>query len=334
MPRLIQKTLTPLIEIKQIKGIDNVTKDDLRLPPGYVRSANNVDIDTELMARRRKGILRALLSGRAHSGWSDEDRLCFVVLDEDLIQVNPDWTTTTILQDVGSTKMSFVKVGDRVFFSNRQVVGYIKDSIAHGFPTNVRSLREIMVGGELLEYFNSRLYATQDGMILRSVAGNPFEMDLKRDFIMLDGPVTMMLGVNGPGGPSGMYVSGGGECAFLSNLDPSLAEATYKKVLNVPAIPGSAVKTSRMNIGMIRQVAGESVVFSTKIGIYMGFPGGYVKDLTSNRYAVKDIQEGSSIIRWENGYRQYIFMGQAPAEIAGKEGSGSLKPLTGEGKIL
>jgi hypothetical protein len=333
MPRLIQKTLTPLIEIKQIKGIDNVTEDDLRIPPGYVRSANNVDIDTELMARRRKGVLRALLSGRAHSGWSDEDRLCFVVLNDDLIQINPDWTTTTILQGVGPMKMSFVKVGDRVFFSNRRRVGYIKDSVAHGFPTNVRPLRQVMVGGELLEYFDSRLYAAQGGMILRSVAGNPFEMDLKRDFIMLGGPITMMLGVNGPGGPSGMYVSGGGKCAFLSNLDPSLAEASYKKLLDVPAIPGSAVKTSRMNIGkMTPQVGGESVVFSTKIGIYMGFPGGYVRDLTSKYYAVKDIQEGSSIIRWENGYRQYIFVGQAPAEIAGKEGSGRLTSLIGEGK--
>lgn len=335
MPRLIQNTLTPLIEIKYIKGIDNVTTDDLRLAPGYVRVANNVDIDTEMMVRRRKGILQTLLSGRAHSGWSDEDRLCFVVLDDDLIQINPDWTTTTILPNVGSTKISFVKVGDRVFFSNRTVVGYIKDSVAHGFPTNVRPLREVMVGGELLEYFDSRLYAAQDGMILRSVAGNPFEMDLKRDFIMLGGPITMMLGVNGPGGPSGMYVSGGGKCAFLSSLDPSLGDATYKKLLDVPAIPGSAAKLSKIDIGRTTpQVAGESVVFSTKIGIYMGFPGGYVKDLTSKHYAVKDIQEGSSIVRWENGYRQYIFMGQAPAEIAGKEGSGRLTPLTGEGKIL
>jgi len=187
--------------------------------------------------------------------------------------------------------MSFVKVGDRVFFSNRVVVGYIKDSEAHGFPSNTRPLREVMVGGELLEYFDSRLYAAQDGMILRSVAGNPFEMDLKRDFIMLGGPITMMVGVNGPAGSSGMYVSGGGKCAFLSNLDPILADANYKKLLDVPAIPGSAVKLSRMDIGkMTPQVAGECVIFSTKIGIYMGFPGAYLKDLTSKHYAVKDIQ--------------------------------------------
>jgi hypothetical protein len=118
-------------------------------------------------------------------------------------------------------------------------------------------------------------------------------------------------------------------------LDPGLAEANYKNLLDVPAIPGSAVKISKLEIGKtMPQVVGEAVIFSTKIGIYMGLPGGFLRDLTSKHYAVKDVQEGASIVRWENGYRQYIFMGQAPAEVAGNEGGGRLSSLTGEGKIL
>lgn len=315
MPRLIQNTLQPLYEIKKIKGVDNLCTDDLRLDPGFVRIANNVDIDSEMMARRRKGVLRVLLNGNAHSGWSDEDKLCFVVLNNNLVQINTDWTTTTLLVAVGPTKMNFVKVGDRVFFSNRLVVGYIQNSVAHGFPSTVRTDRQIMVGGELIEYHDACLYAAQDQFIFRSIAGDPFEMDLEKNSINVGGPTTMMIGVNGPGGETGLYVSSGGKCIYLSNLMPDLYEAKWKYLLDVPALLGSAVPIERMDMG--RGLVGRCVIWSTIIGIFMGFPGGYVKDLTSEHYAVMDIEEGASLVKWHAGYRQYIFMGQAPAEVAG-----------------
>jgi len=112
-------------------------------------------------------------------------------------------------------------------------------------------------------------------------------------------------------------VSGGGKCAYLSNLEPSLEGANYKPLLDVPALPGSAVKIGRMDIGRIGGLEGDCVVWSTCIGIFMGFAGGYVKDLTSEHYAVLDIEEGFSYIKYHMGYRQYVFMGQAPAEIGG-----------------
>jgi hypothetical protein len=142
MPRLIQNILQPLYEMKKIKGIDNLATDDLRLDLGFVRVAENVDIDSELMARRRKGILRKLVSGAGHSGWSDEDKLCFLVLDNNLVQLNTDWSTTVLFSGVGSSKMNYFKIGERVFFSNLIMNGYIQDGVAHAFPADTReSLR-------------------------------------------------------------------------------------------------------------------------------------------------------------------------------------------------
>ncbi len=318
MPRLIQNTLQPLYEMKKIKGIDNLTTDDLRLDTGFVRVAENIDIDNEMMARRRKGILRQIVNGNGHSGWSDEDRLCFLVLNDDLVRLNTDWTTTILLSKVGPSRMNFTKLGERIFFSNLLVNGYIENGVAHAFPAEVRTGRQRMVGGELIEFIGTRLYSAQDGFIFRSVAGNPFEMDLERDHIYIGGPVTMMIGVNGPGRADGLYVSGGGKCAFLSNLEPSLEGATHKPLLDVPALPGSAVAIEKLDMGnglMGRGLVGRGCIWSTVIGIFMGFAGGYVKDLTSEHYGVLDIERGVASIKYHMGYRQYVFMGQAQAGL-------------------
>jgi hypothetical protein len=315
MPRLIQDTLKPLIEFKKFKGIDNLCTDDLRLDPGFVRVANNIDIDSEMMARRRKGVLDKVVNGSAHSLWSDEDKLCFGVIANDLVQINTDWSTSLILATVGPTKMNFLKIGERVFFSNRIVTGYILDKVAYAFPEDVRPQRQRMVGGELIEYLNARFYAAQDDTIYRSVAGNPMEMDLENNFIVVGGPVTMLMGVGSDHlHIHGLYVSAGGKCIYLSNLEPDLVEAHYKLILDVPALPGSAVAIERMALG--KDVIGRCCVWSTVIGIFMGLPGGKVRDLTSDHYAVMDIEEGASLIKWHNGYRQYIFMGQEAAETA------------------
>ena len=103
-----QQTLTPLVEYKEWRGIDNLTTDPMRLLPGYVRVANNVDIDDERMAHRRDGVLRSILSGSWKSLWSKGD-LCFGVKAGVLTKINVDWTETTILSAVGTTTMTTVE---------------------------------------------------------------------------------------------------------------------------------------------------------------------------------------------------------------------------------
>lgn len=103
----------------------------------------------------------------------------------------------------------------------------------------------------------------------------------------------------------------------------TLPNFKYELKLDVPAIKGSAVAIERMDLGsdpIHKGLVGRCIIFSTNIGIFMGLPGGYVKDCTSDFYAVYDIEEGASLVKWHNGYRQYIFLGQAPAEIIGNIG--------------
>ncbi len=340
MRELLQNVFKPLVEYKKFRGIDNLATDDMRVPVGFVRSANNVDIDGEGMMHMRIGILQELLSGDSHSLWSDEGDLCFFVKDNDLLQITNVYKSSgiwvaaysTILVGVGSTKMNFVSVGHKTLFSNLVVVGYIEDGTTHSFPvidnTKLKNtFKERMVGGNLIEYFNSRLYVAQDEAIYHSDAGNPFVMDTRKNFFVMGGDVTMMLSVK-----DGFYISAGSKVIFapyqgevefpIEHGKLAIPDFGYKRLLDVPAIKGSAVAIEKMKdpgIGVI----GRCVIFSTSIGIFMGLPGGYLRDLTSDFYGVFDIEDGTAMIKWYNGYRQYVFLGQAPAALG--IGYGSFK---------
>jgi hypothetical protein len=339
MPRLIQEVLKPLIEYKKWRGIDNLATDNLRVPPGFVRSANNVDIDSEDMMHMRQGVLQSLLSGDSHSLWSDEGDLCFLVKDNDLLQITSVYKSgavwmasySILLVGVGHTKMNFVPVGHKTFFSNLVKNGYIEDGVAYGFPEVDKSIlknsfKTRMPGGNLMEYFNGRIYVAQDEGMYFSDAYNPGVMDERKSFYTLGGGATMMLAVK-----DGLYISAGSKVFFalykgevnfpIEGGNLKIPDFDYKLLLDVPAIKGSAVAIERMDLGKGLQthqgVLGRVVIFSTGIGIFMGLPGGYLKDCTSDFYAVYDIEEGAAMIKWHNGYRQYVFLGQMSAGVGG-----------------
>ena len=162
------------------------------------------------------------------------------------------------------------------------------------------------------------------------------EMDLNpdnaRNPIPVGAPITMLKAVE-----DGIYVSAGGKVFFMQGSD--LRDFKYKPLLDVPAIKGSPVLIERLDLGKgvpssHHGLVGKAILFHTSIGAFMGLKGGYVKDCTSDHYAEYDIEEGQATIKWHNGYRQYVFMGIAPAPITRIQGSALLPPIQGIGRIL
>ncbi len=302
--------LRQLVEFKNWKGIDNVTTEDARVRPGFVRVLRNANIDSEGMLHLREGILSKIVSGDCHSLWSDGGDNCFCILDENIVKLNSDWTTTILLHDIGKSRMNFVKVDQRILFSSLSIAGYIEGGVAYASSEIDRTVagndyKERMVGGELIEYFNGRLYATQDDVLYFSDPYNPMVMDLRKNFIpLISGPFTMLKAV-----VDGLYVSAGDRCIFLGGADPF--ESFYRTILDVPAKKGSATVLEGWDLG--KGVIGKMVIWSTEDGIYMGLPGGAVKDLTSDHYVVEDeTTEGCALVKWNNGYQQYVFLGESP----------------------
>lgn len=297
-----QNRLDTLLDIKVCKGIDNLTWDDTKLSPGYFRVVNNVDIDSEGVPHRRMGIERQLISGSFHSVWSDGLKLSFGVKDSNLVKINTDWTVTILLAGVGNSRMNFVQVFDQVFFSNSSVVGYIEDSVAHGFPNITQTFKTRMVGGHLIEYFNGRLYAAQDETILFSDPYAPMVMDTRSNAMTVGGPITMLKAVN-----NGLYVGVKDKVLWIGGNDPW--DKTPEKVkifLDVPVVPGSAVTYS----GDIKGVLAKTVLFATPYGIYEGFPSGELMERTGGHYGVFDAEIGSAVINWHVGEYRYFLMTQ------------------------
>lgn len=311
MPKLIQNTLVPLWELKKVMGIDNVTKDDLRVAPGFVRVCDNIDIDDQSMIERRDGIIEKVLTGVAHSGWSDGKTFLLMVMDDDLIQVTTNWQKITLVAGVGPSRMHYSQVGSMVFFSNLRFAGYIEDGVAYPFPDDVRPNRQPMGGGSLIEFHAARLYVAQNGYIYRTVAATPFETDLEKEFIYMGGEVTMLVGVNGPGGAHGIYTSAAGKSYYLSDLEKDLENITWKTVVDAEALPGSAVAVEEFDLGKGNGMVGRCCCWGTHKGFYMGMPGGKIKDLTSEHYRVEGIVDGVATVRDYKGYRQYIYTGIA-----------------------
>lgn len=307
---MAQETLTKIVEFKEWKGIDNVAPDDMRLDVGYVRVANNVDIDNSAMMHRRKGVSQRVLYGRWHSGWTNGTNY-FAVVDGDLVEVNLNWSTTIILAEVGYSRMNFVQVGKRTFFTNSDIIGVIEDGTVYPFPEINQEFKEKMIGGDLIEYYNARLYVAQDKEIYFSDAVNPMVMDSRKNFILTGGPITMLKAVE-----DGIYVSASGKTFFMHGDDPSTFK--YKALLDVPAIQFSAISFEKEVITYAKRgtFAGKTVIFSTTDGIFMGHKSGALEDLTGKHYGVLDIDSGCSFIRWDKVRQQYIFIGEPYPEIS------------------
>lgn len=282
-----------LYDLQGIKGVCNAT-DAAKIPPGFLFQAGNVDIDDEFMAHRRKGY-SSVLSADVHSLWA-QGTLALFVQDGVLKRLWKDYTLSTLLLNVGPNRMEYVEGADKVFFSNNEIVGYFKNDAVHAFPEVDQDFKKKMVGGHLIEWFNSRLYSAQDNLIFFSDAGVPMVMDKRRNFISETGRITMMKSVT-----DGMYVSTGNETFFYPGLDP--LEFGRIKVAGSAAIEGSALRidSEDINPGSI----GSVVAWTSEEGVFIGSPGGAVKNITWQHYGFDAAPLGAALYR-ADGFGQYL----------------------------
>jgi len=114
-----------------------------RFSPSDLTIGNNVDLDKSGYLARRAGYTRQW-SGAAHSLWSDPTgTLCFFVTNGQLTQLNADYTTRG-LATVANLPMSFMRVNDRVYFSNGLNTGVIENGAVRSWGLPVPSLPNIV----------------------------------------------------------------------------------------------------------------------------------------------------------------------------------------------
>jgi len=153
-----------VVEFAKFSGLRNNLAPEA-FDPGDLVSALNIDLDDKGEARRRSGYGSAVVSGSTHSLWSDGST-CFAVRNGDLVAVDSDWTTQLLRAGIGDLPVSYVALGDRVFYSNGTVNGVVQKGRARSWGLAVPDVPEAqVVGGGLLpgRYQYALTFVRDDG---------------------------------------------------------------------------------------------------------------------------------------------------------------------------
>jgi hypothetical protein len=304
----------PFDKIKKILGVDNTsdpTKLQIRRGGGaFLREADNVDIDDENMAHRRKGWDELILSsGTIRSIWSDGKVFLFAQ-GTDFKRLNKDYTAAVLITNIDpDDRMCYVAVNDIIYFANHSIVGFIEKELPYAFPDPNQTFKQRMVGGQILEYYNNRLYAAYDSIIYYSDATILTRMDKRKNAIAFPGRITMMKAVF-----DGIYVSAGGVTQFMAGNDPS--EFVLNPATDTEAIEGTAITVE----GDGRDAASKTTYWLTEDGVYKGYKGGTAILMQEGRFSIEDLTRGAAILKTDNGYSQYLAISELKAGMGGAWG--------------
>lgn len=307
--------------IKSIKGTDNTSDPSTlqidRYGGLYVREVSNIDIDDDGKSHRRIGST-SVFSGVVHSMWSN-GKICLFVTGTDFKKLNTDYTSTVLVEGVDRTdRMAYVSWNDlKIFFSNMSIIGYVdtSDELPYTFPDPAQAFKMRMIGGQILEIYNSRLYAANDRNLYFSDATALMQMDTRKNAIAFPGRITMVKAVI-----DGIYVSAGELVYFLKGDSPF--KFTMDKISDSPAIEGMSTILDGDNIG--KGILGRTAYWMTEDGPFKGYPGGNVLQLQDGRFSAEDIEIGSAIISYLNGYTQFLSVGQFKVGAGGASGDISI----------
>lgn len=314
--------------IKEFLGIDN-TSDlasvSVRRRAGiFFYKINNVDIDDAGKAHRRDGYGSPIYPGSSiRSLWAN-DKICLFADGTNLKFLNDYNIATSIIGSISPTDtFSYVANGNIVYFSSMSIIGYIDANtvtpspfpdpyllpikiIVGGnvveIPNPALKFKIKMVGGQILEFYNSRLYAANACNLFFSDATIPTQMDNRKNAIAFPSRITMVKAVD-----NGMFVSDSERVYFQAGLDPS--EFAQRKVLDVPAIEGMSIANPTKG----KAIAGKSmhniVYWMTRKGIYAGHNDGVVVPQQLGLYNVNGLVSGAAVIK-DGTYQQLLMIGK------------------------
>lgn len=293
------------LNIKEFLGTDN-TSDlaSVSLPRKagiFFYKLDNVDIDDNGKPHRRDGYSDAIYNGgTVRSLWAN-DKICLFADGTHFKTLNSWNVVTNLIDGIDATdKFCYVEHGSLVYFANSLIIGYINADTAtpHPFSDPAQTHKAKMVGGQVLEFYNSRLYAANGCNLFFSDATIPTRMDIRKNVIAFPNRITMVKAVD-----DGIYVSDSNYVYFVAGSDP-ISDFRQRKVLDVPAIEGMSV-TAKVK----GKVTKETIYWMTKKGIYAGYNSGVIGVQQAGLFSVDGLQSGTAIIK-DGTYQQLLMVGK------------------------
>lgn len=322
-------------KVKAVLGIDN-TSDlasvSIQHKGGgiFFREIDNVDIDDAGKPHRRPGYGSSIYIGAyVRSIWANDD--IFLFPDGTTFnKLNDDGTIIALITDVDATDpFCFVEHGGIVYFSNNSIVGYIdvKTGLPYPFPTpSLPPIRTMdkgevvmidnpalkfkikMVGGHILEWYNSRLLAANGANLFFSDSTVPTMMDRRKNALAFKGRLTMVKAVD-----SGIYV-GDSEAVYYEH-GTDMSSVTEFRKLDIPAIEGMSV------VAPVRgKTTKKTAYWMTEKGLYAGYNDGIVKPMQEGLFNLIGLESGTAIVK-DGSYEQLIMVGKFKVGYGGSTGA-------------
>lgn len=271
-------------------GINNRQKPE-ELKPGELSYARNVDIDDTKRLMRRDGYDRVAV-GNYHSLWSDGST-CFVVKAGNMFSVNSDFSTTLLRVNVGDSPMSYVSVNGVVYYTNGAVIGYVENGVDYQFAAPSVSFKVAPPAGQLIEYFNGRLFIARGPVLWFTDALAFGRVDTRKGFKQLPSDIQMLRAVDG-----GIFVSDQEQTHFLSGASPEKFLLNGVCSASIPVTGPATIQGNKFS----NEIKGSVAFFTTEDGLCAGLSDGTVIQLTANTYKLPTVKRGAVLIR-ENSDR-------------------------------
>ena len=264
--------------------------------------SKNVVFDYTGKPSLRKGWKYTDVTGSCHSLYCDGG-VCLFVRADALNVLNEDYSVKPLRNVSVGARMSYVQVGDKVYYANGREIGFVRDKVSVSWSKqstvyHVKDSTKVLSGpptGSLLEYFNGRMYVVQSRVVWVSEQYDVNSFELSKSFIPFESGVTMFSGVL-----NGVWVGTRSRVVFLRGTFPGDFRYEVKGMFGV--IPGTAVKVDGFLVGdgNIQEVG---VIFVTKYGPCLGTADGRLVPLAEKKLVVPNAVRGAGVVLDKN----YVF---------------------------
>ena len=259
----------------------------------------NITISPSKRIDRRKGKTKKV-SLDSHSLFCDGGE-CVFVYDSGLYLLETNFSYRLLRSLSSDDRMAYAQVGDRIYFTNDQDLGYVEAGVACTWAkitTYVGPITEkILTGpfaGNHLAYHGGRIYISKGNILWYSEYAAHAWYDMARNFIPFNTHIRMVKPVEG-----GLFVSTSKRIYFLEGLVPG--DFIQRKRTSYPALEWSdaidyldGADVSKM------EIAGLCALWVTPEGAMIGTPEGMVINLNKNKVVYPHGTKGRSLLRGLN----------------------------------
>ncbi len=273
------------------KGVNNVD-DPLVLSSEELSKGVDIDLDDFGKPSRKKG-KTLLLAGVYKWGWSD-GITCLAWTANSLVSVKPDFSGhTVLLAGLADLRIVYVKIKDKIYFSNGQYMGYVRNGAVFALSIASDPFKAVMPAGTMLEYYQNRLWSIRGNQAQPSDPLANDQLDTRMPPKSFPGPLSLFQAVK-----DGVFVGTDKALYFMAITDPTeMMPGAVRLLANYGAIPHAAVKIEGGLVVKDKTVPGTVIVFATKQGICIGSDGGEFQNLTIQQYALPDAVQGAALFR-------------------------------------